>query len=132
MHLLVAAYLFTSQVDENDVISPGPQQDESQFINEVINKNYLLPEYVTGLILSRNIQFEFKGITADVAAHAVSISHRASLSGGWGPFRASYSYGYGKQERTYNAEATSNGLRITIPGAQIIGYVTQVVPEFPQ
>jgi hypothetical protein len=28
-------------------------------------------------------------------------------------------------------ESTSDGLRVSIPGAQIIGYYIQVMPEFP-
>ena len=28
-------------------------------------------------------------------------------------------------------ESSSNGLRVSIPGAQIIGYYIQVIPEFP-
>ncbi len=118
-------------MDEKLAVAPGPMSDEIKFIKDIVDKNYLLPEYVTSFLLARNVQLEFKGITADVAAHAVSVSHRASVSGGWGPFRGSFSYSYGRRERTFSAEASSNGLRITIPGAQVIGYITQVMPKFP-
>lgn len=122
-----------AEPDERDApnISPGPKQDEAEFISNVVAGNYLLPEYVTGLVLSRNVELEFKTKDASVAAHAVSVSHQASASGGFGPWRASFSYSYGRKERTFNAEASSSGVRITIPGAQVIGYITQVMPKFP-
>ena len=112
-------------------MSPGPMDDESKFISTVIQNNHLLPEYVTGLLLSRNVELHFKKVDVRAAGHAVSISHRAKLSGGFGPWRASFSYGYGKSERSFNSELASDGMRITIPGAQVIGYFTQVTPQFP-
>ena len=109
--------------------------NEDDFIQELTDDTYLLPEYVTGLLLSRNINLEFLGVTASQSAHAVHTASRTSFSasGGFGPWKASMSYGRHKSNyrRTFSAESTSNGLRITIPGAQIIGYYTQVMPKFP-
>ena len=124
------------QLDEDALVSPGPVSGgEDKFINAVTTTNYLLPEYVTGLLLSRNIGIEFKGISASEATHAVHVSSttKFSVSGGFAFWkaRASGSFSNSRSEKTFSSESTSDGIRITIPGAQIIGYYTSVVPEFP-
>lgn len=112
-------------------------EGENNFIHEITRKEatYILPEYVTGLLLSRNINVEFLEISAAQSAHAVrtASSSSYSLSGGFGFWKASISGGHSsvRSQRTFKAESTSDGLRITIPGAQIIGYYTQVMPKFP-
>ena len=110
---------------------------EDKFIKEIAQEDatYILPEYVTGLLMSRNINVEFLKISAAQSAHAVrtASSSSYSASGGFGFWRASVSGGRSsaRTERTFKAESTSDGLRISIPGAQIIGYYTQVIPKFP-
>lgn len=118
-------------------VSPGPLS-EAEFVREVkssygtTNPSYLLPQYVTGLLLSRNVEVEFTTSDASTSAHAVRVASSASVSGGIGPWRASFSYSGGRSRRTMNFASTSTGLRVTIPGAQVIGYYTQVVPRFPK
>ena len=118
-------------------VSPGFIQSEKRFVAEVTDpeKTYLLPEYVTGLLLSRNINLEFRGISAAQSASAVRKFSSSSFSarGGFGPWSASVSSSRSRSsyERTYKMESSSDGLRISIPGAQIIGYYTQVTPQFP-
>lgn len=108
---------------------------EDDFIQTITSDTYLLPEYVTGLLLSRNINLEFVGISAAQSAHAVRVASSTSYSasGGFGFWRGSVSGGTRSSSttRTFSAESTSDGLRISIPGAQIIGYYTQVMPKFP-
>jgi hypothetical protein len=123
--------------DETARVSPGNLEGEDRFIQAVTEPgaNYLLPEYATGLLLSRNINIEFKGISASRAAHAIHVATSTSFraSGGFGFWKASVSgsFSNSRSQRTFSAEATSDGLRISVPGAQIIGYYTQVLPEFP-
>ena len=133
-------FLHTSnffQLDDLARVSPGTLEGEDKFISAITQPgaNYLLPEYVTGLLLSRNINIEFKGISASRSAHAVHVSTSTSFSasGGFGFWSASVSgsFSNSRSQRTFSAESSSDGLRITIPGAQIIGYYTQVLPEFP-
>ena len=118
-------------------VSPGPLS-EAEFVREVkssygtTNPSYLLPQYVTGLLLSRNVEVEFTTSDASTSTHAVRVASSASVSGGIGPWRASFSYSGGRSHRTMNFASTSTGLRVTIPGAQVIGYYTQVVPRFPK
>ena len=119
-------------MDKTAKVSPGPKTDENAHINDITSNTYLLPEYVTGLLLSRNVTLDFKVDSASTSARAVSVGHSTSVSGRYGPWRASFSYNYGKRERSFRTESTSDGLRITIPGAQVIGYFTQVTPKFPK
>ena len=116
-------------------MSPGTNFTEDSFIGKLSEDTYLLPEYVTGLLLSQNINLEFVGISASQSVHAVhsASSSSYSLSGGFGPWKASVSYGRSSSnyQKTFKAESTSSGMRISIPGAQIIGYYTQVMPKFP-
>ena len=126
------------QLDETARVSPGHLNGEQNFINKItgVNANYLLPEYVTGLLLSRNVNIEFKDISASQSAHAVRVSTSNSFSVGgsfgfWGG-SVSGSFRSSRSERTFSAESSSDGLRISIPGAQIIGYYTQVLPKFPK
>ena len=133
-------FLHTSnyfQLDDSARVSPGTLEGENKFISAITQPgaNYLLPEYVTGLLLSRNINFEFKGISASQSAHAVHVATSTSFSasGGFGFWSASVSgsFSNSRSQRTFSAESSSDGLRISIPGSQIIGYYTQVLPEFP-
>ena len=47
-------------------------------------------------------------------------------------FSAAVSVGVGKTKQSVTADRTANGMIINIPGAQIIGYYTEVLPRFPQ
>ena len=111
-------------------------EGEDRFITEITTgETYLLPEYVTSLLLSRNVNIEFVGVTAAQSARAVRTASSTSYSfgGGFGFWKARVSGGSSRSSshRTFSTESTSNGLRISIPGAQIIGYYTQVMPKFP-
>ena len=126
------------QLDDKARVSPGTSfNGEDNWITAVTQDgaNYLLPEYVTGLLMSRNVVIEYKGISASQSAHAVHVatSTSFSVSGGFSFWSASASgsFSNSRSSRTFQAESSSDGLRITIPGAQIIGYYTQVLPEFP-
>ena len=85
--------------------------------------------------MSRNVVVEYKGIDAATAGHAVYRASKFSVSAkaNFGLWKARVSGGYqnSRSSRTYSMESTSDGLRISIPGAQIIGYYTRVVPKFP-
>ena len=90
-----------------------------------------LPEYTTGFLLAKEISMKFRGVDSSTSSHAVQESASASLSGGYGPFSAKASFSYGHQSSNLKVSSTSDGLQINIPGAQIIGYYTSVLPRFP-
>ena len=110
---------------------------EDAFVRELTGKNrgYLLPQYATGLLLARNVVIDFGLHKASDSYHAVRSATHSSASGGFsiGFFSASASVSYGSTRRDYNAkvETTATGIRVQIPGVQLIGYYTQVVPSFP-
>ena len=81
--------------------------------------------------MSRNVVLDFDVEDLQYSARAIRESYSAGISGGFGPWRASFSYNYGRSHSTTRMEATATGLRVSIPGAQVIGYYTQIVPKFP-
>ena len=74
---------------------------------------------------------EFRGVSKSTVSHTLSESASGHIEGRYGCFSASASVGYGKDESHLSTEATADGLRIRIPGAQLIGYYVTVLPRFP-
>lgn len=93
--------------------------------------SYLLPEYATSFLLARNIDLEFSGLDASTTSHILQTSVQTSVSFGFGLFSGSVSFGYNHQRSSLQAKRTADGVKISIPGAQVIGYFTEVVPKFP-
>ena len=73
----------------------------------------------------------FRGVDSSTVSHAVQESASASLSGSYGCFSASASFSYGHTSSSLKVSTQADGLQIDIPGAQIIGYYTSVLPKFP-
>ena len=106
---------------------------EEKFIAEVkkSKKNYLLPEYVNAFLLAKDIELNFIGVDASAKSHFMEQSASATVSGHYLCFSASASASYGSSESSLQTESTATGLKIRIPGAQIIGYFTKLMPCFP-
>jgi hypothetical protein len=125
-------------------VSPGPSS-EKEFISKASQKIYRLPQYVTGFLLARDVEMEFRGLNQQTTQSIIRSSYQSyssssssSYSGGWGPFSfassSDYSSSFSSSRRysaSFQASATTSGLKIRIPGSQVIGYYTQVVPKFP-
>lgn len=129
------AYFFVimhTQVDSSLTVSPGymPEKDFVETITSA-DAHYLLPQYASAFLLAKDIKMEFKGTSTSVTRTALQESASATLSGSYGPFSASASFGYGHQHTNLQCGSTTTGMVIKIPGAQIIGYYAQVVPKFP-
>lgn len=105
--------------------------NEQDYIAKVNKGHYQLPEYTTGFLLAKDVSMSFRGVDSSTVSHALKESASAKLSVGYGPFKASGSFGYGHQSSSLKVSSQSYGLKIDIPGAQIIGYYTSVLPEFP-
>ena len=69
-------------------------------------------------------------VQIDTNTEHIKESIKASASVGWGPFSISGSYGYGKTEDNLKSDF-QNG-EIKVPGMQIIGWVSKVVPYSPK
>ena len=118
-------------------VSPGLSLTEGQFRDAVNGAGgdgnlYLLPEYVTSFILARGVKLQFSGLDSSSVSHAMQMMVGASFSGSYDMFTMAASVGIGKQKQSVTADRTANGMIINIPGAQIIGYYTQALPQFPR
>jgi hypothetical protein len=60
----------------------------------------------------------------------VSTSAGGGGSFGWGPFHLGGSYSHSKDSKTFHADKTDNGLEVH--GAQILGWVSHLVPMSPK
>lgn len=87
-----------------------------------------LPSVVTSLILVKNVNIYWDDWKSNWAQHQESNSAAASF--GWGPFVASAHYSQAKQSRDFSFDDTGESLNI--PGMQVIGYVSQIMPGCPQ
>ncbi len=90
-----------------------------------------MPEYTTGFLLARNIKLQFSGVDAKSASHLTQLMVGVSFSASFQMFTLSTAIGVNKMKQTVTADRTANGMIINIPGAQIIGYYTTVLPKFP-
>ena len=114
-------------------MSPGREFTETSFYTELSQnvKQYKLPEYTTGFLLARKIEMEFSGLdSATVTSTMNEMSHKSG-SGGFLFFRAQASETKTKHTSHTNVQRTASGMKISIPGAQLVGYYTQVLPRFP-
>ena len=103
--------------------------NESEYVNAALKTQ--LPEYTTGFLLAKDVSMRFRGVSNNATSHALQESASGTFSGGFGPFSVSSSFSYGHVSTKVHVSAQSNGLQIDIPGAQIIGYYTSVLPKFP-
>jgi hypothetical protein len=60
----------------------------------------------------------------------VSTSAGGGGSMGWGPFHLGGSYSHSKDSKTFHADKTDNGLEVH--GAQILGWISHLVPMSPK
>lgn len=118
---------------KNAYVSPGPltERELRNAIGGSTSNTYVLPEYVSSFLLARGIQLQFSGVDANSVSHAMQMVAGGSFSASYGMYSASASVGLGKTKQSVTADRTANGLIINIPGAQIIGYFTEVLPLFP-
>lgn len=115
----------------NIKVSPGPQKTDKEFV-EAVKAEHALPQYVTGLLLCRNLNLEFSGVDQETKASFVRTSLNVGLSVSYGPFTLSTGVSRTKQKSAFEATTTASGLRVRIPGVQMIGYYTEVVQKFPK
>jgi hypothetical protein len=87
-----------------------------------------LPSVVTSLILAKDVLVSWDDWEQQWASHTESNSGSASV-GVW-CFTASAHYSHATQSRDFVCDVTGEGL--SIPGIQVIGYVSQIMPPCPQ
>ena len=109
------------------MVSPGPMIEE-KFIDEVEKENphYIMPEYVNAFLLAKDIELEFDGVGSHTKSELVRKSAKGELSGHYLFFSASASVEGENTKGSVAVESTMTGLKIRVPGAQLIGYYTKV------
>ena len=96
-----------------------------------------MPEYVSSFLLARNVKLQFSGVDSSSVTKAMQLIAGGHLTAGLSTeiipvFSIEPSVGVQKGKQSVIADRTTNGMVIHIPGAQIIGYYTQVMPQFPK
>jgi hypothetical protein len=92
------------------------------------NAQSLLPMYPVSFIVAKDIRIK-ADFSHEDEEHIRNSAH-AGASVGFGPFSIGGSYGYGKTEDKFNADL-QNG-ELIIPGFQIIGWVSRLLPLSPK
>jgi hypothetical protein len=87
-----------------------------------------LPSVVTSLILVKDVHISWDDWKSQWASHTESNSASASV-GVW-CFSAKAHYSHATQSRDFSCDDT--GEELVIPGIQVIGYVSQIMPSCPQ
>ena len=119
--------------------APGSHLTEIEFIKAMTSGDgdgpnevyYRLPEYVTSFLLAKEIELELSNINENTARTYLDYSIKGRGEGNFlfFGFKGSVtSQGSTSRTRFYR---TANGMKIKVPGAQVIGYYTQKLPKFP-
>ena len=87
-----------------------------------------LPSIVTGLILVKDVKIAWSSANSDMDTFEETVSGGGSI--GWGPFCVGGHYERHESNYDYTFDRSNRGL--TIPGIQLIGYVSMINPIAPQ
>ena len=106
---------------------------ETAFYETLIKDDirYLLPEYTTSFLLARNVELDFKGVDSSTVMSSLSIFSHSGVDANFLFFHASHSATSSNQASSVETKKTADGMKIKIPGAQLIGYYTKKLPRFP-
>ena len=136
-HLKQFFYSISQAVSDDNgrpsYIAPGSEDPETKYYDLVTDNKvrYLLPEYPSSFLLARNLELQFSGMDDKAVWHAMSEYTRSTSGGGFAFFSMSKSKTKSNSDSNLRVERTASGMRVAIPGAQIIGYYTIKLPRFP-
>ena len=86
--------------------------------------------------MARNVRLEYTGLDSSSTSKSmeVMLDFKSGGGPGYGLMGNMFGGGFGVKvgKKSLNAHRTASGMVIEIPGAQIIGYYTQVMPQFPK
>ena len=121
--------------------SPGPHLTEPDFINAVSGGDgpddfiYRLPEYVTSFLLAKDIELEIssKSKTLYWSFMRKTSIDRYTTERNFVFFKTSTTveHSHSSSKEVTRVHRTADGFKLKIPGAQVIGYYTRVLPKFP-
>lgn len=89
--------------------------------------NGMMPLLPQTFVVARNIKISSSFTTEDKSHIEKAISGTTTV--GWGPFKISGHYSHKSSQDTFNS--TFDGGTLTVPGMQIIGWVSAIVPFSP-
>ncbi|MCL2412550.1 MAG: hypothetical protein FWC98_00220 [Bacteroidales bacterium] len=92
------------------------------------NKDNLIPMYPVAFIVAKDIKIKADFTHKDEEHIKDAVSGKTSV--GFGPFSIGGSYGYGKTQDSLKSDYQNGS--ITVPGMQIIAWVSRVIPFSPQ
>ena len=125
------------QVNGCGLVSPGPLTPENYF-HEVVSKGkYLLPEYPSAFVIASNIKIFFTEFEIDsnetesILNILMKYAYANTLTGGYGPFTLAPVGQARKDPHNFRVERKNGGILVTLPGAQLVGYIMTVVSKFP-
>jgi hypothetical protein len=91
------------------------------------NENTFLPSIPVSMILVKDVKLKWSTWKEDFAAAQSSTG--GSVSVGFGPFTASAHYSHNKESRDFSSD--TDGEELSIPGIQLLGYVSVINPPCP-
>ena len=116
-------------------MSPGPQPTP-RFREVVSSGQYLLPAFPASLLLATDIEISIPSysLPRDMADDLLALSYDPLVSGRYGPFSFGRMYGDSNKVRKaikFQIDQSSRQLILRLPGAELMGYLCQIVPKFP-
>ena len=115
------------------LVSPGEVTPPQHFRELLANGTYQLPLYPTTLLLATDIE-----LTVDVPfifhtlPTLIKLSYDPHVTGGFGPFSFGRLHRASAGDMKFRVGVRDNKISITLPGTQLIGYVSDVVPQHPR
>ena len=134
--------LTLSQKKGRGLVSPGLLEPARHFQEVVRNGQYLMPQYTTSFILANDIKIFFPGLgtandsdsdndTNNATNTLMRYAYAPNLDGGYGPFSFVPAEGAKQDVHNFRVERINGGIQLSIPGAQIVAYISTVIPRFP-
>ena len=137
---------YTFQKRNRGLVSPGRLVPLNYFHQVAESGQYLMPQYTSSLVLASNVSLFFPGLgswrdeqdndhnnhTNGIINMLMKYAYAPTLEGGYGPFTLAPKGGIRKDVHNFRVERRNGGVLIRVPGAQVVGFVSTVVPKFPE
>ena len=120
------------QTNQSVLVSPGRMSSPTNFRDTLTNQSFQLPLYPSSLLLATDIKlhietpFPFYSLPT-----LLKMSSDDHIRGGFGPFRFGHVFRSKMGKIKFRVEVHHDNLVITIPGTQTIGFLCDIVPNFP-
>ncbi len=137
--------IFNLQKRNRGIVSPGRLLPLNYFHQVAESGRYLMPQFTSSIILATDVSLFFPGLGSwrneqnDIDNHTNAIinmlmkyAYAPTLEGGYGPFTLAPKGGSRKSNHNFRVERKSGGMLLRVPGAQLIGFISSVVPKFPE